>query len=80
MKKLVSMILCFIMVISLCSCGKEKKAAQEVYDNVGEAYELLERFSSDIYSAWRTGIYEDDVDIKTLSEELYLSEEELQER
>ncbi len=85
MKKLVSIILAVVLSVSVCGCGNSNKKAFEVskvaYDNVTIAYEITEQFASDLYEAWRLGIYDDDEilsdGVKHLASELSLSEEEL---
>ena len=92
MKKLLLILLALAMCVSLCACGwiagttetPTKTAfdiSKEAYDKVLSAYEITELFSSDIYEAWRLGIYEDDSIIsqgnKYLAGELNLSEAEL---
>lgn len=91
MKKALSLVLALLLVVSLAACGaggggKTKKAftaSKEAYDNVNSAYEIVERFGSDIYEAWRLGIYDDDEILKDgcayLAKELSLSENELKE-
>lgn len=55
--------------------------ASEAYDNVEIAYNITEQFGSDVYEAWRLGIYDDDEilddGVKYLAKELSLSESEL---
>lgn len=72
------------MCLSLCACGSDKKAfeaSKEAHDNIDIAYEITERFASDIYEAWRLGIYEEDEILedgaKHLAAELSLSEYEI---
>lgn len=84
MKKILAMVLVLVMSISLTACGGNKKAfnaSKEAYDNVTTAYEITEQFGSDIYEAWRLGIYDDDEilddGIKHLATELSLSEDEI---
>lgn len=84
MKKKVILLLTFTLSISLCSCGGNKKAfeaSKAAYDNVDVAYEIIEQFGSDLYEAWRLGIYDDEEiledGLKHLASELSLSEEEL---
>jgi len=85
MKKLLALMLAAALTLSLTACGgKDKKAfeaSQEAYNNVNAAYEIIENFGSDIYEAWRLGIYhgdEDDFDLAYLADELALTEDELQ--
>lgn len=63
MKKTVSLLLAFVMVLSLGACGggKDKKAfdaAEAAYKNVNAAYEITAEFGSDVYEAWRLAIYD----------------------
>ncbi len=86
MKKIVSLILAMTMALPLsaCSGGKDKKAfeaSKAAYDNVNSAYEITEKYGSDIYEAWRLGIYEKK-DLQkngcsTLAKELSLTEDEI---
>ena len=39
---------------------KAFKASYDAYTNISTAYEIIEEFGSDIYEAWRMGIYDDD--------------------
>lgn len=76
-----------ILCISLSSigCGGKNKKSFEMsnlaYENINAAYEGTEQLGSDIYEAWRLGIYDDeelvDGGVEYLSAELSLSEEEL---
>ena len=85
MKKIISLLLALVMCLSLCACGNNNKKAYEAskvaYDNIDIAYEITEQFGSDIYEAWRLGIYDDDEllddGIKYLASELSLSEDEI---
>ena len=87
MKKIVSLILVFAMSAGLCACGGEEKSAfntsKAAYDKVSAAYQITAEFGSDIYEAWRLGIYEDDEVLssgaKYLATELSLSETEIKE-
>ena len=71
---------------SLCDkhlAGKKAFDASKVaYDSIDIAYEITEQYGSDIYEAWRMGIYDDDEvmdkGVKHLATELSLSEEELE--
>lgn len=86
MKKIASLALAGIMVLSLTACGggKNKKAfeaSKAAYDNVNAAYEITADFGSDIYEAWRLGIYDDDEVMSDgcayLAKELHISEDEI---
>lgn len=86
MKKVLSVLLVIAIAVSLCACGggKTKKAfeaSKEAYKNVNAAYEITEKFGSDIYEAWRLGIYEKDEVLDdgcaALAKELNLSENEI---
>lgn len=86
MKKAISFILVLAMCISLCACSGDKKAfeaSKAAYDNVDIAYEITDQYGSDIYEAWRLGIYDDeeilDDGAAHLATELNLSEEEINE-
>lgn len=82
MKRTICAVLSAILLLSLAACGGgDKKAfelSKDAYENISAAYELIEDFGSDLYEAWRLGIYEDDeISVKFLAEELNLSEDEL---
>lgn len=84
MKKTISLFLVLALCLSLCACGGEKKAfeaSKAAYDNIDVAYEITEQFGSDIYEAWRLGIYDDDEILDDgadyLAEELSLSADEI---
>lgn len=90
MKQILSLCIAFIMLLSLCACSdveagaeaNSKKAAYDaasnVYDSINNAYLLIDEFGSDLYEAWRIGIYDDDeVSISYLADELNLSEDEI---
>lgn len=70
---------------ALCSkhlaSKKTFEASKAAYDNIDIAYEITERFGSDIYEAWRVGIYDDDeildYGVAHLATELSLSAEEI---
>ena len=84
MKKNISLLCVGVMGVTMTACSGEKKAfesSKAAYDNIDIAYEITEQFGSDIYEAWRLGIYEDDEildgGVKYLADELSLSESEL---
>lgn len=84
MKKIWALILAAALMLSLAACGGDKKAfevSKAAYDNVDIAYEITDNFGSDIYEAWRLGIYDDeeilDEGTAYLAGELSLSEDEL---
>lgn len=84
MKKWIALLLVAVMCLSLAACGKDKKAfetSKAAYDNIDIAYEITEQFGSDIYEAWRLGIYDKDEILddgaKHLAKELSLSEDEI---
>lgn len=88
MKRLFTFSLVTTLILSLASCGggKTKKAfeaSKEAYQNVNAAYEITENFGSDIYEAWRLGIFDDeeiiDEGCSYLAKELHLSKDELEE-
>ena len=84
MKRMISLLLVVAMCLSLAACGGDKKAfeaSKAAYDNIDIAYEITEQFGSDIYEAWRLGIYEDDEILEDgaeyLATELSLSADEI---
>ena len=85
MKKAISLLLALVLCLSLCACGNSDKKAFEAskaaYDNIDIAYEITEQFGSDIYEAWRLGIYDDDEILDDgadhLASELSLSADEI---
>lgn len=85
MKKLTAIILVLVMCVSMTACGggnkKAFEASKAAYDNVDIAYEITEQFGSDLYEAWRLGIYDDEEILEDgvahLATELSLSEDEL---
>lgn len=85
MKKLIALLLILVMCLSLAACGGGEKKAFEAskaaYDNIDIAYEITEQFGSDIYEAWRLGIYDGDEVLKDgaahLATELSLSADEI---
>lgn len=87
MKKTISLLLVLALCLSLCACGNSNKKAFEAskvaYDNIDIAYEITEQFGSDLYEAWRLGIYDVDEIIddgaKHLATELSLSADEIRE-
>ncbi len=78
----ISILACF-----LSSCGNTNKKAFEAskvaYKNVNSAYKTVENYGSDIYEAWRIGIFDDDEILDEgcsyLAGELSLSESEIKE-
>lgn len=64
MKKITSLLLAFWLSLSLCACGdsdrKAFEASKAAYDSIDIAYEITEQYGSDLYEAWRLGIYDDD--------------------
>ncbi len=85
MKKSISLILMLALCLSLCACGNSNKKAFEesklAYNNIDIAYEIVEQFGSDIYEAWRLGIYDNDEILADgadhLASELSLSADEI---
>ena len=85
MKKIISLLLVIVICLSLAACeGSDKKAfevSNEAYKNIDIAYEITEQFGSDIYEAWRLGIYDDDEILDDgavhLAKELSLSADEI---
>ena len=84
MKKFLAIALSAAFTLSLTGCGGSKKAfevSKAAYDNIDIAYVITDNFGSDIYEAWRLGIYDDEevIDEGTtyLAGELSLSKEEL---
>lgn len=63
-----ALIMCFSAVACNGESGNKVPAdketafdvAKEAYNKIDVAYEITEEFGSDIYEAWRLGIYEDD--------------------
>ena len=80
-KKSVALLLAGAIALMLCSCGKDEKAfeiSKTAYDNINLAYESTETIGTDIYEAWRLGIFEkDEMSIDLLASELSLSEDEI---
>ena len=87
MKKITAIIMVLAMCFSMTACGggdkKAFEASKAAYDNVDVAYEITEQFGSDLYEAWRLGIYDDEEILEDgvahLATELSLSEDELKE-
>lgn len=85
MKKVISLLLVMVMCLTLVACGGGEKKAFEAskaaYDNIDIAYEITEQFGSDLYEAWRLGIYEEDEVLDDgaayLATELSLSADEI---
>ncbi len=86
MKKAIVIFLAVIMLVSLTACSGGNKKAFEAslaaYNNIELAYEITEDFGSDLYEAWRLGIYDDDEilddGLSHLASELSLSLAELE--
>lgn len=83
-KRILSVTLSVILVIFLCSCSGDEKAyetSKAAYDQIEIAYGITEAFGTDIYEAWRMGIYDDEevIDQGTsyLADDLNLSADEL---
>ena len=85
MKKIIALILSVATCVSMTACsGGNKKpfeASKAAYENIDVAYEITEQFASDLYEAWRLGIYDDDEilddGVDYLAKELSLSKDEL---
>lgn len=87
MKKFLAFAFALVLALSLAACGggKTKKAfdaSKEAYQNINTAYKITADYGSDIYEAWRLGIYDDDEIIEEgcayLAKELNLSQEEIE--
>lgn len=83
MKKFICLLLVLVITFSFSACtgGNTTSqvaftSAQTTYDNLISAYEKIDIIGSDIYEAWRIGLYETP-SISKLGEELNLSYEEL---
>ena len=85
MKKIIALILSVATCVSMTACsGGNKKpfeASKAAYENIDVAYQITEQFASDLYEAWRLGIYDDDEilddGVDYLAKELSLSKDEL---
>lgn len=84
MKRIIALLISAIMCICLSACGGTQKAfeaSKSAYDSVDIAYEITEQFGSDLYEAWRMGIYDDDEILEDgvhyLATELSLTEDEI---
>ena len=84
MKRTIALFLVIAMCLSLAACGGNKKAfeaSKTAYENIDIAYEITEQFGSDLYEAWRLGIYDKDEILddgaKHLATELSLSADEI---
>ena len=82
MKKYICLFLSFFIVFILTSCGNAAyDKSQEAYNEISKAYEISDQMGSDIYEAWRLGIYEDEAILDDgasyLAKELGLSEDEI---
>lgn len=85
MKKTTALILAIVASFLITACGNKTQwafdASKTAYNNIKTAYEITTQLSSDIYDAWRMGIYEKDEILKGgvtyLATELSLSEDEL---
>lgn len=86
MKKILSVLFIIVTAFSLTACKAPPdplfSASENAYSYLNEAYELIDKFGSDIYDAWRMGIYDKD-ELKTrgldyLANELYLSVDDLE--
>ena len=85
MKRVFHFFLAFLLCLSAAGCqGKNQEAyniSKSAYESVNTAYEITERFGSDLYEAWRMAIYDDDEileeGVSYLAKELSLSEDEL---
>lgn len=81
-----------VMSFSLVACGGDDSGkkepsksaydiSKEAYDKIKIAHDITEAFASDLYEAWRLGIYDDDEvrdgGAKYLAKELSLSEKEI---
>lgn len=58
MKKFLSLVLIFSMLLTLTACGKSAKAkelSQEVYENLEDAYKIIDNFAADYLAANEAG-------------------------
>jgi len=84
MKKLLLILLALSMCVSMCACGTNPfDMSKEAYEKISTAYDIIDAYGSDIYEAWRLGIYSDDDILKKgntfLASELGLEKSELDE-
>ncbi len=82
MKKIFCLLLALVMCMSLVACGnKAFDKSKEAYGEISKAYTIADQMGTDIYEAWRMGIYDDDEILDDgasyLAKELSLSEEEI---
>lgn len=84
MKKFMALLLAVSMCLSFCSCSNDKKAfevSKSAYNNINDAYSIIDVIWEDVYEAWRLGGYNAE-DVKNrgiayLLTELSLTEDEL---
>ena len=60
MKKVIALLLVFILCLSLCACGSKKEeeafnASREAFNKITEVYAKLDEYSQDIYMAFHLG-------------------------
>lgn len=98
MKKALSIFLSLVICLGLCACGNSQKEAEkaeeaekkhifeiskQAYDNISVAYEITDRFASDLYNAWHMAVFEEDSlmfrGTSKLAKNLSISEHQLKE-
>jgi len=61
MKRVIALLLATVMCLSLAACsGGNKKAfdlSESAFNNIQEAYEMLDVIGNDILTAWKLGVY-----------------------
>ena len=60
MRKILVFMLSVVLLLSVAGCGNEKARdiSKSAYDSINTAYKITERFSSDLYEAWRLAIFD----------------------
>lgn len=81
-KRMVASLLMVCMIFTLTACGnKAFNKSKEAYGEISIAYAIADQMSSDVYEAWRLGIYDKDEILDDgasyLAKELSLSEDEI---
>ena len=61
MKRTISLLLVFLLCLSVCACGNNNNNAYEVskktYESIKSAHGILQQYNEDLYNAWKIGKY-----------------------
>lgn len=86
MKRTIALILAAVMLLSLAACGSSNNVSKEAFEDSREAFRAItnaylatNRYSQDIYEAWRLGVnsrksYDNENELDDFADEMHIDE------